>query len=87
MKKQATVYLGALLIGFISVLPTQADEAIINAQQLQAAIEAFGVSAKQAEQAASESINIIKEKDESSKSIVQQDMTIVSDDFFTLQPL
>lgn len=87
MKKQTSVYLGALLIGFISVLPAQADEAVINAQQLQAAIEAFGVSAKQAEQAASKSINIIKEKDESSKAIVQQDMKIVSDDFFTLQPL
>lgn len=86
MKKLATIYFTTLFIG-LSCLPTQANEATINAEaeQLQAAIEAFGVSKKEAKKAANHAIqNIEKEK---SAEANQNSMLIVSDDFFTLQPL
>lgn len=87
MKKKSIVSFGALIISLCCALPTQADEQIntINAAQLQAAIEAFGVPTEQAKNATIESASIVEnEKKKSDKNY--QDMLIVSDDFFTLSP-
>lgn len=81
MKKQVIIYLGLSLISLSCVLPMQADERA-GIAQLKAAIEAFGVSAEQAEKAAVHSIAIIEKNATSNKS--HQDMEIVTDDFFTL---
>jgi len=85
MKKQAMIYFGFFLIGISCLAPAQAEEQT-SAAQLQAAIQAFGVSAEQAEKAAAHSIAIIEDKEKDANSKSHQDMQIVSDDFFTISP-
>lgn len=87
MIKQSISFLGAILIGLSCALPAQAGEQInsINSEQLQAAIEAFGVPTEQAKKATTES-TIIVEKEKRASDKNYQDMLIVSDDFFTLAP-
>jgi len=88
MKKQSIALFGTLILGISCALPIQANEQqtnSINVAQLQAAIEAFGVTPEQAKKATTQSTAMIEnEKRASDKNY--QDMLIVSDDFFTLAP-
>lgn len=88
MKTQRIKYLGIILLGFNFVLPAQADTPLdtVNAAQLQAAIEAFGVPTEKAQKATDHSAILIEEKRRASDKN-NQDMLIVSDDFFTITPL
>ena len=90
MKIHLKTYLGILILGLSVSLSTQANEKAqvnqISAAELQAAIEAFGVSTAQAKKATAHSAIIIEEQ----KRAVDKnfmDMLIVSEDFFTLEPL
>jgi hypothetical protein len=56
----------------------------VDAKQLQAAIEAFGVSTNQAEQAASASVSIINDQQKPSKK--HRELADLPDDFADMNP-
>lgn len=70
--------------GTNSVLVDTAEIDSANAKQLQAAIEAFGVSASQAEQAASASVAIINNQQKPNKK--HQELADLPDDFADMNP-